>query len=278
MLLLLDLEQTKEHKMKQVAQNPIYDNCRMYSQEKVHLANCSTKRMKWYLKRKLAVSISVNEFVLLFDPNGAGNAQDVPYMLEKRENRCVVCGAIENLSRHHVVPRCYRTHFPEEYKDRNDFDILCLCIDCHEEYEKKAQMGLHKLLVNTFCNVKLIVNEVKQDKENVRKAARALLRHNETIPEDHRKKLLGTLSDYFGKQVTLENLEELAESEGLLGTKQIRSKNYVGKSPKEVLDGFLKEHNNLFEFIVMWRKHFLEKTNPKFLSSNWLENYNKRLK
>lgn len=277
MLVLFNLEQTKEYQMKQVAQNPIYDNCKMYSQDKVHLANCSTKRMKWYLKRKLAVSISANEFVLLFDPNGAGNSQDVPYMLEKRENRCVVCGATDGLTRHHVIPRCYRTHFPEEFKDRNDFDILCLCIDCHEEYEIKAY-GLHKLLTDTFCNVKLLVNEVKQEKENVRKAARALLRHNETIPADHREKLLGTLSDYFGQQVTLENLEELASAEGLLGTKHIRSKNYVGKSHKEIVDGFVKEHGNLFEFIVMWRKHFLDKTNPKFLSSNWLENYNKRLK
>jgi hypothetical protein len=270
------LEQTKEYNMKQVAQNPIYDNCKMYSADKVHLANCSTKRMKWYIKRGLAVSISPNEFVLQFDPNGAGNSQDVPYMLEKRENRCVVCGATEGLTRHHVVPRCYRTYFPEEYKDRNDFDILCVCIVCHEEYEKKAY-GLHKLLFDSYCDIKVVVNEVKQEKENVRKAARALLRHNETIPEDHRENLLVTLSDYFGKPVTLSNLEELAKEEGLLGTRQIQSKNYVGKSYRELMEGFLKEHT-LFEFIVMWRKHFLEKTNPKFLSSNWLENYNKRLK
>ena len=41
-------------------------------------------------------------------------------------------GNIGNLTRHHVVPHCYRRNFPQELKAYCSHDVLPLCHSCHE--------------------------------------------------------------------------------------------------------------------------------------------------
>lgn len=275
-----------------IKQAIVYDNCKMYAPDGVLLANCSSKRMKWYIKRNLAIWVGENQFKLLFEPNGNGNASDVPYMLEQRENRCVICGTSEDLTLHHVVPSSFRKHLPEEYKSRNHFDVVCCCAKCHDQYERKANW-LRRSLIDSLVVVKKEKQTPDPEKlrlekarraaqsllERARRAAQALLRHYDQIPEEKRLKLFQTLSEYFGKQVAVENWKECVEQSNLPKLVQIHVVPCSGSPPSvDVYKAYMERIGDVFAFIVMWRKHFLEHAEPKFLSKDWLDNYNKRMR
>jgi len=71
----------------------LYENCRLMAPDGAVLCTCSTKKVRWYLDRGLAVleceePLSVR---LKFEPRGRGNVDDAYYTSDK-ENRCVVCG------------------------------------------------------------------------------------------------------------------------------------------------------------------------------------------
>ena len=117
----------------------IYGNCQVLSPEGHLMFRCESKKANWYLKRDLADIITDEPLVikLKFQPNGLGN-HNKNYGLSEMENICVVCGSDEFLTRHHVVPICYRKYFPIEKKSHNFHDVLSVCAVCHESYEKFA--------------------------------------------------------------------------------------------------------------------------------------------
>ncbi|GKT34904.1 hypothetical protein ADUPG1_008169 [Aduncisulcus paluster] len=55
-------------------------------------------------------------------------------------NKCAVCGSNESLSRHHVVPYCYRKHFPNSLKEKTSRDVIILCCKHHTEIEDVTEM------------------------------------------------------------------------------------------------------------------------------------------
>lgn len=264
-----------------IKQAIVYDNCKMYAPDGALLANCSSKRMKWYIKRNLAVRTGENQFKLLFEPNGNGNATDVPYMLEERENRCVICGTLEDLTLHHVVPSSFRKHLPEEYKSRNHFDVVCVCAKCHDQYERKANC-LRQSLIDSLVMIKREKQTPDPEKlkaESVRKAAQVLLRHYDQIPEEKRQRSFQILSERLNQPVTSENWKELIEQNNLSSTIHIQAVPGFSRPPSvDVYKVYMEKIGDLFAFIVMWRKHFLEYAEPKFLSKDWLDNYNKRMR
>ena len=89
----------------------LYGNFHVLSPEGDIMFHCNEDKINWYLTRNLADKISPTAIQLRFKPNGPGHMGDHYYMSQK-ENKCVVCGTESQLTRHHVIPYCYRRYFP----------------------------------------------------------------------------------------------------------------------------------------------------------------------
>src|SRR5271166_1799420 len=97
---------------------PLYDNCCVYSIDGALLFKSNKKRALWYVERNLATVLKEDPFEikLNFITKGLGHKDD-PFYLQSRDNICIVCGSEAELTRHHIVPFCFRRFFPLEKKD-----------------------------------------------------------------------------------------------------------------------------------------------------------------
>jgi len=216
----------------------------MFSMENKFLAHVDTKRMNWYLDRDLAIMLNDKDFKLTFKSKG-DKSRGKYYMLEL-ENNCVVCGSEDNLTKHHVVPSQYRKFLPLKYKSKSSFDVLCLCMDCHHGYEIEADK-LKEALLSKY-------GLVEYDKEvyKVRALHKTLNMHSEHIPDDRRSDMVEYLENFFNGDI-----------EDILATDD-----YEFESSTELL---MKHIEDTEEFVIMWRKHFIEHAKPKFLPKEWFD-------
>jgi 5-methylcytosine-specific restriction endonuclease McrA len=239
------------------SRNQIYGNCRVLSPEGILMFRCDTKKANWYLSRSFAITLNDDPLTiqLTFEPKGLGN-YNRPYGLVELENKCVRCGSEEELTRHHVVPHCYRRHFPEEYKTHNHHDVVALCIDCHDSYERYAD-EYKKELSNTYnAPIDGMWDKVNDISVKVSKIATALSIHGDVIPTVKKEKMMNELSILLGHTDFLDNMEQL----------MIRPKPEMRKSHGEMVVEQLK---SIDEFIISWRQHFVSNAKPKFLPNSW---------
>ena len=231
----------------------IYGNCRVLSPNGILMFRCDERKANWYLRRNLGEIVSNNPLVvrLNFEPNGLGN-HNKQFGLSDMPNICVVCGTKNHLTRHHVVPYCYRKNLPIELKSHNHHDILPVCVDCHEYYEKFADKLKSEL--STKYNAPL---NVKVDKEilRYRKMSSLVLRNDINIPTNRITELRSKIKSFLGiKRLTRKRLTQLSRVE-------LR----INKTHGQIVISNV----DIKEFVQMWRKHFVDSTNPKFLPDNW---------
>ena len=216
---------------------------------------CDKKKFDWYLKRGLAIQIDQDAIRLLFKPKGLGWAGEHFY-LQDRENKCCVCGSGDNLTKHHVVPYCYRRYMPADIKENNYFDVLPVCVDCHAEYEKIAQKKKKELAKQYEAPLEG-VNNITEARHF--KHARTLKQHSDKIPESRRKQMLGSIAEELG--ITEQELEEVMKHD-IKWNKQLpdfkaHGEIVISKIPS--IQGFFEE----------WRSHFVASMKPKYLPKNW---------
>lgn len=107
------------------------------------LFRCGSKRAKFYLKKgyatqldegTLQLSNDVTEKVMdkLYDKNFNS------FFMAVKNDKCVCCGRPDRLTRHHVVPQRHKDKLPLYWR-RCLSNILFVCIDCHERYEKTPE-------------------------------------------------------------------------------------------------------------------------------------------
>lgn len=240
----------------------IYGNCKVLSPNGIPMFKCDEKKANWYLKRELAEIIEEKPLVikLNFEPKGLGN-HGKNWGLSNMFNRCVVCGNKNFLTKHHVVPHCYRKYFPLKVKSHDFHDVLCVCKDCHESYEKKADILKNKIS-NDFkapLNGKL---ENRKDILKYSKLASTLLRKNDNIPKERIKEIKGQIKSHFGiKRLTKKRLRSM------ISTKNVVIKKTHGKIVVEKL-------KDLQSFVELWRNHFVKEMKPSYLPDKWSLNKN----
>lgn len=251
------------------SENKKYGNCKVFSPEGKLMFLCNSNRAKWYLDRELAVSISEEEIQLTFTPKGLGYSNDGgDYFFTPKEDRCVCCGTTEmsKLTRHHIVPYCYRKYMPDDYKNHNCYDVVKLCRECHNSYEIHAQELKFKIADDLGVNI----NKKSVVKVSFIKGyANILLNHLENLPDHVFEKMYNEISEYLG-QAYLSN-EELRKIAKMNYNEDPEWKSW-GEECVEKLD-------NLDDFIKMWRLHFLENTKPQFMHQGWEvdKNYTRKL-
>ena len=247
----------------------IYDNCRMLAPDGRCMVLCGDDRMEWYVSRNLAVMVSNSppSFRLLFEPAGFGHIDD-PYYLGIKDNRCVVCGNDKDLSKHHIVPQCFRRYMPLEIKSHSSHDIVPLCESCHRLYESEYAMVLKKELCKEF-NEKVVPgcsddNDKYKMLERASSAAHALKRYHTQMPITRISFLKILVANAVGKsdadKVVEDDIDMLSKT--FVFGNGTRSEKAFGKI-------IMKNQENLQEFFVRWRENFITSMSPKFMPEHW---------
>jgi hypothetical protein len=230
----------------------LFSHYEMYHKNGSWMCNCNKKRAEWYIKKNLAKWIGVKKFQLQFEPGGFGKNGKGDFYKEKIKNECVVCGAISNLTKHHVVPYVFIKYFPLEYKGNDYHDLVVICHTCHVEYEVKAeylkvQFAKFFGVLPDFCDSTINVFD-KLNRKII--AARITLKEHESgkirIPEKNLSKLIA-----------------FAEME-LFDVEAIESNSWA-----KLLVGKLIAGGGLYDFMVQWRKHFIEYAKPENMPKHW---------
>ena len=246
----------------QVRSRVAYHNCLIIAPDGTELAYCDEKKEHYYLSHGLATSIEMNglrAIKLNFEPKSKSVEKE---FLFPRNNACAVCGKKDELTKHHIVPYNYRVNFPIEIKSRNSYDIVALCTEHHAEYERKADK-FKKELAGEF-GVKF--QDEKMDEETFNKkrakgAAKTLLLYEKNIPIDRKPILIADIKKFLGRLPTQEDILKLCETE----KKKAREINDHGK----LICDKLKSIDEINDFIIRWRQHFLKVMNPQYMPKDW---------
>ena len=245
--------------------NNLYGNHRVYAPDGTLMFFGNNKKVNWYLKRNLAEVIKQDgesmHIRLLFEPNGKGHKSDDPYYLTEKENKCVVSGDtdISNLTKHHIVPYMYRKHFPMEYKSRTSHDLVLMTRKEHRNYENQADVLKKELLVELDIP---LIKEINLTEIRPGKLANTILRHGSVIPEDNLEKLKNEYKTLTGLEPIEENFiisVELASNDDKWKSKKVVD---YGKLVVEKID-------NIEEFCIRWRQHFIDCVNPQHMPMGW---------
>jgi len=236
----------------------IYGNYRVQNPDGREMFHCDAIKVLWYLNRDLVDIVSTDPAVvrLKFRPNGDGHHDD-EYYLTPKVNRCVVCGRDNKLNRHHVVPYCFRRYMPEVVKDHSYHDVLLLCLNCHEKYERHADELKVQLAQQHEIKMHPTVH-YDEDMGKAIKSAFALIRHGDRMPQERQDFLFTQVANYLNKTEVTE--EDLLSVSGLDAYEKEEEYEY-GRIVLTFWD--------LQEFVEMWRKHFIECMQPQYMPEFW---------
>ena len=245
-------------------ENKIYTNGLLVAPDGEVLSRIGKDKADWYIKKGLVDKISDSPVTLKlkFEPNGRGHKDDLFY-LEEKEDICVVSGRTDNLTKHHIIPQCFRKFFPDHYKNHSYHDVLLLNREIHDDYEKKADILKKQLSEKYNIPMHRYVKKIESGKngKNLKAMAISLLndrKNNSNMPVETVLKYTNMIKKYLKKEeITDEDLTSILDKEISAGDKFI-----FGKAVVDSVE-------SLQDFVVIWRKHFVENTNPKFLPKHW---------
>lgn len=251
--------------MSRFRKTPLYGNCLIVAPDGQALCRTNQKKVDWYLERNLGEIISDDPVTLklFFEPSGRVGAEH-PYNTSFKENRCVCCGETKKITRHHVVPICFRKHFPEKLKRHRLHDVLPLCVTCHDKYEAHAT-DLKKKYSEEF-DVPLAGVGVQLEKAyyKVRAAGAALVNHYDKLPEERKLQLIKTLKDFYQRDVCQEDIVAASKLNPYI----------CGSDYKTFGQCVVEKLENINDFEIRWRSHFVDYMKPKYLPEHWEVNSN----
>ena len=262
------------------------ENWKVYHPSGKHMFTCGEKKAKWYTDRELAKNIGKRMIELTFIPRGNGFEDNEVFGRSMREAICVVSGLDEGLQRHHIVPYCYRTYFPEVYKSKNHHDVVLINHEKHSEYEQVAND--YKDEIAEIYGVKTIGELNSEYTAKLRETGK---------PNSILLNTLHSLFKGYGKityEMKLEKLQFVAEHTGI-PFEIIRTYNYLQLykiflylqvlHEKQIYDfkgqnrmlydhGYhvvskLDTEEKIEEFVKLWRNHFIETMQPKYMPLGW---------
>jgi len=285
---MADLSKNRERNniLKLGSKNLNAENWEVYHPDGTHMFTCGEKKATWYLERDLAKRTADGKIMLTFEPKGNGFEANEVFGKSVREAICVVTGEPDGLQRHHIVPYCYRTYFPEKYKSKNHHDVVLINHERHSEYEQKATK--YKDVIARMFDVKTITEFNMEYTFKLREIGRS------------NAILLSTIHSLFktyGKitqEVKLQKLQQIADItelpfETVCGFSYIQlykfylilkdehaEEQYQFKQThrQEYDHGYhvvqkLDTEEKMVEFVKLWRTHFIETMKPKFMPNGW---------
>jgi hypothetical protein len=266
------------------------ENWKVYHPTGKHMFTCGEKKANWYLERNLAKQISKNKIALTFSPKGSGFEDNEEFGRSERETRCVVCGIEDNLQRHHIVPYCYRSYFPEEFKSKNHHDVVLINYERHGEYEQLA--NIYKDDIARIYNVKTTIELNTEYTHALREFSK-----KDAITLNILHSLFKTYGK-ISKNVLMEKLQNISANTDI-SMEILCNYNYIQlyklylflrvehekeiynfKSTNRILydHGYhvvkkLYSDEKIKEFVKLWRNHFVDNMHPKYMQHGWSVNF-----
>jgi hypothetical protein len=264
------------------------ENWKVLHKEGHHMFTCSERKAMWYLRKNLARIVEDEEYTiqLTFESKGYGFGEDEIFGLAGREVRCVVTGEKEGLQRHHIVPYCYRTHFPNEYKSKNHHDVVLVTYRVHEEYERYAFEYKNEMAriynVPTLNQLNLrytkLLSEYSSDKVKMLSRLHSIFKNNGNIPVEIIKENLRhavqytdlTFEEIIGlNYVQLYKLYLILRQTHQEDFEKFKEVNSIKYDHGYHVVSKLDTHEKLEEFVKMWRTHFIETMEPQYMPVGW---------
>lgn len=254
---------------------PLYDNCSLQAPDGDMLCTIDRRKADWYLKQGLGTEIAGESMFtvrLNFEPAGRAVGETGEYYKTPRENCCVVCGKTDELLRKNVVPHEYRKFFPTVMKDSTSHDVVLLCWICHQK-SNKFDLAMRQKLQDK-CNAPMsgvVLDEelaaVKKLSKDQKIAKPLVLGKN--IPESRKEELRQQLAEsYPGQEIDDEFLRNLL-------SREVPNHSTVqGPSHGQLVVQRFKQDQGLVELEKLWRSHFLNTLEPKFMPELWDVNHN----
>jgi hypothetical protein len=266
------------------------ENWRVYHPNGKHMFTCSGKKARWYLDRDLAIQIGEYEMQFTFSPNGYGFADNEEFGKSIREAKCVVTGTRDDLQRHHIVPYCYRKYLPFKYKSKNHHDVVLMNHDIHAEYEVEAikfkDELAYKYGVRTISDYNkaysLAIREFNKEKGIILGKINTILKGYKKIP----KSLINDNLIYLANEFDISesfmlniNFIQLMKLYLLLQKKyNSEYEQFKERHGKYYDHGWhliqkLDNDEKVEEFIKLWRRHFIDTMQPKYMPNGWSINF-----
>ena len=262
----------------QTLKTPKYQGCKLLSKDGVHLCNINEKKVRWYLKKNLAVLVEEKNMYgdktiqLTFEAKGRGHAGDEFY-LSQMNNRCVGCGSTSNgLISHSVIPRAFRKHFPEKYKSHSNHDIVLLCRVCKKQLSDASCRKKDDILavLKEEHESKFREHRDSTDERYISqtlKVCNALLKHE--LPEEVKRRyetLVCRYLDIESSSLSKSDIQALRQKLQIHVKERDRLKPDVASI---YVKTFLSDPSSIQSFVFMWRNFFVDTLKPRFLVRGW---------
>lgn len=239
-----------------------YGNNEVYYND-ILLFYTSDRKINWYMKKGLMSKITDKKYIFLFEPKDFAKKDHVNCKPILIENKCVNCGSEKELTKHHIVPFSYRKYMPVEYKSHNSHDVLMLCFNCHAEYEKSATILKKELARQYDVPLEGIIAGYPQGYKNIVRISNILNVYGKesiNLPIDKKERIKKEILEFFGYIPEGEELQNIVHN---LSPSEI-AKRVISHSEE-----LINRIENLDDFVVMWRKHFIENIEGKYLPKYW---------
>ena len=262
------------------------ENWKVYHPSGRHMFTCGEKKAEWYLERNLAKLIGTKKIAFTFIPRGNGFEDDEEFGRSMRENICVVSGLGYGLQRHHIVPYCYRTFFPEEFKSKNHHDVVLINFKKHSEYERKA--NIYKDVIAEMYNVKTIgelnieytmkLREMGKNSSILLNAIHSIFKSYKKMPEDIKLEKLHFISEKTNipynviqclNYIQLYKLYLLLKEQHIIEISAFKTENRALYDHGYHVVQKLDTEEKIEEFVKLWRNHFINTMQPLFMPNGW---------
>lgn len=276
----------KSNILKTGSKNLNSENWKVYHPNGKHMFTCGEKKADWYLERNLATIIGKKKIRFNFVPKGNGFEDDEEFGRGIRENKCVVNGLDWGLQRHHIVPYCYRTYFPEKYKSKNHHDVVLVNHEIHSEYEQEANIykdeiaGIYGVKTITEYNIEYTakLREIGKQNSILLNTIHSLFKCYGKMPEKVKtEKLMFIAKETNISYDTIKRFSyiQMYKMYLLLREKHIIDLNAFKAENRQIYDhGYhvvqkLDTEEKIEEFVKLWRNHFINTMQPKYMPYGW---------
>jgi hypothetical protein len=262
------------------------ENWKVYHPSGRHMFTCGEKKASWYLDRGLAKLIGKKKIALTFSPKGNGFEDNEEFGRSIREARCVVSGLEEGLQRHHIVPYCYRSYFPEQFKSKNHHDVVLINHEIHSQYEQLA--NVYKDEIARIFNVKTIgefnidytnkLREVGKPNAIVLNAIHSVFKTYGRISRETLINKIHEISELTGVPFDILkkfNYIQFYKFYLLLKVQHEKEIYEFKEANRKIYDhGYhvvkqLDTEEKIEDFVKLWRNHFINTMQPKYMPIGW---------
>jgi len=253
---------------------PLFENIALEAPDGKLLAYINKSKLKWYLKNGLGNEMDDcngnKTFRLNFEPSKRLEDSKI----EKIENQCCVCGSSDKgLVKHSIIPNLFKKCLPIEAKCFVQSDLVSLCPKCNYRCQKMDDKYKSKLLNEIGVDVKkeLDLKEAHLKIGKAYKCAQSLTIHGSKMSRKQFEFLWSEIKSIYMdvfQRIAPSDLTVILAECSKFPPQYIIQRDIIKQFATQIVQHYSNK-GELGEFVVGWRKHFLNSMHPKHMPGRW---------